>query len=273
MQAEFYRGRFLSWTRPTGSTVDLVPELPEMQALAERLDGRGRGAARSRRPAVLGAQDVGRPRLPRGPQGRGHRPAGQVRVVDWRGAPDADPPLPGRAGRRGGAAQDDPAEGRRGAARVRRRRRCWSRSSAPSARPAGGCWPPGDEGPLAGLGPERCTDEFRELLRTGTDGRRIHTLLRDQRTVSGIGRGYTDDTLHRARVSPYRQPAALGPEDRERLLESIDAVLAEGLEVERGRTGGLPTKVGDHWVVHSGPAHRARCAATTCGGCRTRATR
>ena len=61
----------------------------------------------------------------------------------------------------------------------------------------------GDEGPLAGLGPEPFSDAFAELILTGEDGRRVHTLLRQQSTVAGIGRGYTDDSLHRARVSPY----------------------------------------------------------------------
>jgi formamidopyrimidine-DNA glycosylase len=42
----------------------------------------------------------------------------------------------------------------------------------------------------------------------------------------------------------------LGPEERRALVESVRAVLSEGLEVERRRTGGLPNKVGDHWVVH-----------------------
>ena len=115
-----------------------------------------------------------------------------------------------------------------------------------------GWWvlPAGDDGPLATLGPEPGSDEFRELLRTSTDGRRVHTILRDQHTVSGMGRGYTDDALHHAKVSPFASLRSLGPEDRERLLASIDAVLADGLAAERRREGGLPTKVGDHWVVH-----------------------
>jgi formamidopyrimidine-DNA glycosylase len=110
--------------------------------------------------------------------------------------------------------------------------------------------PPGDDGPLARLGPEPGTPEFAAYLRTAQDRRRVHTILRDQRTVSGIGRGYTDDALHRAGLSPYASLASLPADDRERLLASIDAVLAAGLEAERRRTGGLPNKVGDHWVVH-----------------------
>ena len=126
-----------------------------------------------------------------------------------------------------------------------------------------GWWvlPPGDDGPMTTLGPEAGTDEFRELLRTSEDGRRVHTILRDQRTVSGIGRGYTDDALHHAKVSPFASLRSLGAEERERLLASIDAVLAEGLAVERRREGGLPTKVGDHWVVHG----RAGSPCPSCG--------
>ncbi len=109
---------------------------------------------------------------------------------------------------------------------------------------------PGDDGPLTVLGPEPGSDEFRDLLLTGQDRRRVHTILRDQRTVSGIGRGYTDDALHRACLSPYASLASLTPEERQRLLDAIDEVMAAGLEAERRRTGGLPPKVGDHWVVH-----------------------
>jgi formamidopyrimidine-DNA glycosylase len=109
----------------------------------------------------------------------------------------------------------------------------------------------GDEGPLAGLGPEPFSDQFAELILKGDDGRRVHTLLRQQSVVAGIGRGYTDDSLHRAGVSPYASLKSLSSEERERLLASVRAVLTAGLEVERRRTGGLPTKVGDHWIVHN----------------------
>jgi formamidopyrimidine-DNA glycosylase len=65
-----------------------------------------------------------------------------------------------------------------------------------------------------------------------------------------MGRGYTDDALHRARLSPYASLASLTAEERERLVDAIDAVLTQGLVDERARTGGLPAKVGTHWVVH-----------------------
>jgi formamidopyrimidine-DNA glycosylase len=109
----------------------------------------------------------------------------------------------------------------------------------------------GDEGPLAGLGPEPDSEAFAELVLHGQDHRRVHTILRDQRTVAGIGRGYSDDALHRARLSPYATLAGLTAEERDRLLAAVRETLTEALEAERGRTGGLPTKLGDHFAVHN----------------------
>ncbi|MEX2556763.1 MAG: DNA-formamidopyrimidine glycosylase family protein [Actinomycetota bacterium] len=109
---------------------------------------------------------------------------------------------------------------------------------------------PGDDGPLQKLGPEPDSEAFATLVRTGDDKRRLHTILRDQRTVAGIGRGYSDDILHRARVSPYASLASMTGNDRERVLDAVAEIMAEGLEAERKRSGGLPTKIGDHFTVH-----------------------
>jgi formamidopyrimidine-DNA glycosylase len=108
----------------------------------------------------------------------------------------------------------------------------------------------GDDGPLAKLGPEATSEGAAELLRTSDDTRRVHTILRDQRTIAGVGRGYADDILHRAKLSPTAQLGKLDGGERERLVDSLRAILAEALEMERGRTGGLPTTLGDHFTVH-----------------------
>jgi formamidopyrimidine-DNA glycosylase len=110
---------------------------------------------------------------------------------------------------------------------------------------------PGDEGPLAKLGPEPFSEDFEALILEGDDGRRVHTILRDQRTVAGVGRGYSDDILHRAKLSPYASLGKLDAEQRRTLLQAIRDVLEEALEVERRRQGGLPTKLGDHFTVHN----------------------
>jgi formamidopyrimidine-DNA glycosylase len=110
---------------------------------------------------------------------------------------------------------------------------------------------PGDDGPLAKLGPEPDSAAFADFVAGSDDGRRIHTILRDQRTVSGVGRGYADDALHRARLSPYASLKSLDADERARLVEAVRNVLADGLERERARTGGLSApKLGGHFVVH-----------------------
>jgi formamidopyrimidine-DNA glycosylase len=110
---------------------------------------------------------------------------------------------------------------------------------------------PGDDGPLSKLGPEIGSDEAEELFRMSDDARRVHTILRDQRTVAGVGRGYSDDILHRAKLSPYASLAKLTQDERQRLIEATRSILDDALAVERRRQGGLPTKLGDHFTVHN----------------------
>lgn len=108
----------------------------------------------------------------------------------------------------------------------------------------------GDEGPLAALGPEALSEEATTFFRESTDARRVHTILRDQRTVAGVGRGYSDDALHHAKLSPYAVLGKLDGGERDRLVEALRVILTDALEVERRRSGGLPTKLGDHFTVH-----------------------
>jgi formamidopyrimidine-DNA glycosylase len=110
---------------------------------------------------------------------------------------------------------------------------------------------PGDDGPLAGLGPEPGTDEFAEFIRTSDSRRHLTTDLRDQHVVAGIGRGWGDDILHRAKLSPFASLRSLSAEQREALLTAATDVLAEALELERGRAGGLSeSKLGGRFKVH-----------------------
>jgi formamidopyrimidine-DNA glycosylase len=108
----------------------------------------------------------------------------------------------------------------------------------------------GDEGPLAALGPEALSEEAATFFRESIDARRVHTILRDQKTVAGVGRGYSDDALHHAKLSPYAVLGKLDAGERGRLVDALRTILTEALEVERRRSGGLPTKLGDHFTVH-----------------------
>jgi formamidopyrimidine-DNA glycosylase len=121
---------------------------------------------------------------------------------------------------------------------------------------------PGIDGPLASLGPEPLDPAFAGLVLEGTDTRNLHTMLRDQHTVAGIGRGYADDILHRACLSPFSSLSKLDHASRTRLLDSVHAVLDEALERERQRTGGLSeNSLGDRFEVH-------RRAGAPCPRCR-----
>jgi formamidopyrimidine-DNA glycosylase len=74
-----------------------------------------------------------------------------------------------------------------------------------------------------------------------------HTLKRaltDPRLFSGIGNAYSDEILHRARLSPLRLTSRLSEEDAARLYHATRSVLVEWTERLRGETGrGFPDKV------------------------------
>jgi formamidopyrimidine-DNA glycosylase len=83
---------------------------------------------------------------------------------------------------------------------------------------------------------------FRERLL-----RENHTLKRaltDPRLFSGIGNAYSDEILHRARLSPIALTQKLSPEEIARLHQAACAVLAEWTVRLRAETGeDFPTRV------------------------------
>lgn len=77
--------------------------------------------------------------------------------------------------------------------------------------------------------------------------RRNHTLKRaltDPRILSGIGNAYSDEILHRAKLSPVRWTQRMTPDEIARLFEATRATLGEWIESLRRESGdGLPDKV------------------------------
>jgi formamidopyrimidine-DNA glycosylase len=107
------------------------------------------------------------------------------------------------------------------------------------AKKRAGVWllaPEAAEEELAHLGPEALgvgADRLAEIL--ASDSRRLHSLLRDQRALAGIGRAWANEILHRARLSPFALSTELLPEEVGRLAAAIDDELARGLGLrERG---------------------------------------
>jgi formamidopyrimidine-DNA glycosylase len=84
---------------------------------------------------------------------------------------------------------------------------------------------------LDGLGREAWPDppeDLRELLDVP---RPLHTLLRDQRVVTGIGRTWVDEILHEARLSPFKRGDDLSEEEAAALREAMVGELGRVLDV------------------------------------------
>src|SRR5947209_5508780 len=61
--------------------------------------------------------------------------------------------------------------------------------------------------------------------------RRLHPLLRDQRALAGIGRAWSNEILHAAKLSPYALSTDLTDPELERLATAMNLELARGLEL------------------------------------------
>ena len=95
-------------------------------------------------------------------------------------------------------------------------------------------------------------ESFRAVLT-----RKKHTLKRaltDPRLLSGIGNAYSDEILHRARLSPFKLTTGLDDDAVSRLLQACREVLGEWTERLRAECGaGFPEKVTafrDEMAVH-----------------------
>ena len=113
-----------------------------------------------------------------------------------------------------------------------------------------GVWlltPDAAEAELAHLGPEALglgADRLEEIL--AHESRRLHSLLRDQRVIAGIGRAWANEILHRAKLSPYALSRDLDRDEVERLAGAIDAEFERGLELrERGANDAKTYRVHD----------------------------
>jgi formamidopyrimidine-DNA glycosylase len=120
---------------------------------------------------------------------------------------------------------------------------------------------------LAALGPEPLDPEFTverlgEILAAG--GHTLKGMLTDQRGMSGVGNAWSDEVLHRARLSPFARPERLG----EREVATLHAALVEVLTEARGalaeQVGGrieIPKASERLFAVHG----RAGAACFVCG--------
>ncbi|MEZ5330662.1 MAG: DNA-formamidopyrimidine glycosylase family protein [Thermoanaerobaculia bacterium] len=136
-----------------------------------------------------------------------------------------------------------------------------------------------------GLEPlEAGRDAFAAALRA--ENRTLKRALTDPRILSGIGNAYSDEILHRARLSPFLRTGSLDEETLDRLRDAVREVLVEWRDRLIAETGdAFPEKVtafrpemavhgryGEPCPVCGSPVQRivyAENEANYCAGCQT----
>jgi formamidopyrimidine-DNA glycosylase len=94
-----------------------------------------------------------------------------------------------------------------------------------------------DGPPLHRLGPDALELSDEQLAaRFAEHNMRVHGFLRDQHTIAGLGRMLANEVCHRAKVSPFAMTGKLGAEGAHAVREAIHACVADGLAYERTRT-------------------------------------
>jgi formamidopyrimidine-DNA glycosylase len=141
---------------------------------------------------------------------------------------------------------------------------------------------PEDQPPLEGLGPDADTVDAATLRRLlDVQATRLHGFLRDQHRIAGLGRRLANEVCHRAHLSPFATTTKLTDDDVAALIEAIQVCLAEGLAFERGleemsssadRPGNVHHRVGEACPV-CGDAIRSveysRYTVAYCPTCQT----
>jgi formamidopyrimidine-DNA glycosylase len=93
---------------------------------------------------------------------------------------------------------------------------------------------------VASLGPDPLSPGFtgdvlgQVLAAAGAS--RLKGVLRDQQRIAGIGNAYSDEVLHAARLSPFKPASGLNGAEREALHAAIVTVLTDAVR----RSAGLP---------------------------------
>ncbi len=83
---------------------------------------------------------------------------------------------------------------------------------------------------IATLGPEAWPDPPPYLPLLGSQPRPLHSLLRDQRVIAGIGRSWVDEILWEARLSPFKRGADLSPDEADALRAATVSLLGGAID-------------------------------------------
>ena len=120
---------------------------------------------------------------------------------------------------------------------------------------------------LAGLGPEPLDPDFTverlsAILAEG--GHTLKGMLTDQRAMAGVGNAWSDDILHRAKLSPFARPERLDEDEVARLHAALVGVLTEARATLAQQVGGaveIPRASERLFAVHA----KAGAACFVCG--------
>src|SRR5262245_58883793 len=91
--------------------------------------------------------------------------------------------------------------------------------------------------PLDTLGPEADSITAPELSArfAAMANTRLHSFVRDQHAIAGLGRRLANEVCYRAKVSPFAMTHRLEPDAIEAVVAAIGEAIAEGLAEERQR--------------------------------------
>lgn len=105
-------------------------------------------------------------------------------------------------------------------------------------------WVVADPATVAGvarLGPDPLAEDFDTAALAGVLAGRpgnLKSVLTDQSAIAGVGNAYSDEALHRARMSPFKPAGKLTAEEHQRLHQALVEVLADAST----RAAGVPAK-------------------------------
>jgi len=94
------------------------------------------------------------------------------------------------------------------------------------------------EAELAHLGPDALGVDAASLgVILRRERRQLHSLLRDQRAIAGVGRAHANEILWEARLPPFRISAELSDDEVATLARAIDDDLSRALELRLAGKG------------------------------------
>ena len=90
---------------------------------------------------------------------------------------------------------------------------------------------------VATLGPDPLSDEFDQPALAGLLARpagQLKGVLKDQRTIAGIGNAYSDEILHAAKLSPFKPSNSLTEAELGTLYAAIKDELSDAIQRAMG---------------------------------------